>query len=75
MKQITIGTQFIRHYSKRKDIETVIDIYTTTNSAGETVKTRYVCSHSFMGQPVIDYDVLLTTILRSQQIEKESTTH
>ena len=35
MEEITIGTQFIRQGRKRKDIETVIDIYKTYNSKGE----------------------------------------
>ena len=63
--QHTIGTQFIRTMSKRKDIETVIDIHTTTSSlTGEIVKIRYACSHNFLGQDIVDYDVNATTISR-----------
>ena len=61
-----IGTQFIRQAGKRKDVETIEDIYTTTNSAGEVVNTRYVASHDFMGQKVFDYDVCAVTIARGK---------
>lgn len=47
---------------KRKDICTVIDILTTTNSAGEVLKIRYVATHNFMGQVVTDSDVCDATI-------------
>ena len=51
--------------SKRKDIETVVDIHITTSSlTGEVVKIRYACSHDFLGQDIVDYDVNATTISR-----------
>ncbi len=60
-----IGTQFIRSMSKRKDIETVVDTHITTSIlTGEIVKIRYACSHIFLGQDIIDYDVNATTISR-----------
>ena len=66
--EIGIGTKFIRRTSKTKRIETVIDIYTTFNLKGEVVSVRYVAEHDFMGQKVIDYDIIKTTILRSEII-------
>ena len=62
--QHAIGTKFIRNMSKRKDIETVVDILTTTNLSGDVVKIRYICSHDFLGQQVLDYDVNAVTIAR-----------
>ena len=62
--QHTVGTQFIRATSKRKDIETVVDILTTINLSGDVVKIRYICSHDFLGQQVLDYDVNAVTIAR-----------
>ena len=59
-----IGTQFIRQGRKRKDVETVVDIWVTRNTSEEVVKVRYVCEHDFIGQTVTDYDVLGTTISR-----------
>ena len=68
--EITIGTKFIRQGRKRKDIETVIDIYKTYNSKGELVKTRYVSEKEFMGQTLRDYDVLSTTIKIGLELNK-----
>ena len=56
-----IGTQFkTRHKNPR--LCTVIDIHTTYDSAGNKVKIRYVSTHDCLGQQVIDYDVVQTTI-------------
>ena len=56
-----IGTQFkTRH--KHPRLCTVIDIYTTYNSTGDVVKIRYVATHNCLGQQVVDYDVVQTTI-------------
>ena len=60
-----IGTVFIRHSKKIKVPETIVDILTTTNSAGEIVSIRYVTEHNFFGQMVTDKDVCDTTIARS----------
>ena len=62
-EDITIGTQY---YSagKHPKLCTVIDIHTTYNYLNELVKTRYVTSHEFMGQNVIEYDVPAVTIQR-----------
>lgn len=59
-----IGTKYISR-NKRKDICTVTDFLTTTNSKGEIVKTRYVATHVFMGQTVTDYDVIEGSITMS----------
>lgn len=68
--KIGIGTQFIRRGNKRRDIETVIDIYETfSKSSGKCVKHRFVCEHIFLGQKVIDYEVIETTILRSEIVK------
>ena len=61
---IPIGTTFIRRGNKRKDVETVVDVYTTTNTKGDVVKTTYVASHVFMGQTIINHDTAATTIMR-----------
>ena len=61
-----IGQQFVRYSSKRKDIETIIDIHVTTSTlTGEVVKVRYAASHDFMGQSLVDYDICESTIARS----------
>lgn len=59
-----IGTKYISR-GKRKDICTVVDFLTTTNSKGEIIKIRYVATHDFMGQTVTDYDVLEGSITMS----------
>ena len=61
-----LGKKFIRATGKRKDVETVIDILITTNLKGEIVKTRYVASHEFAGQTIIDNDIPLATIMRAE---------
>jgi len=64
-----IGYRFIRYGKKRGDVETVVDIYTTKNSKGDTVKVTYVTEHDFMGQKVRDEEVLTSTIARSQEVK------
>jgi len=59
-----VGTRFIRQGRKHARTETVVDMLTTHNIAGETVKVRYVSQHEFMGQTVTDHDVVPTTIAR-----------
>ena len=59
----TIGTKYMT-LGKHPNLCTVVDILTTTNLAGETVKTRYVASHVFCGQTVLDHDVGTVTIAR-----------
>ena len=60
-----IGLTFKHHARKHNNELTIIDIYKTYNSSGELVKFTYVCSHNFLGQSVIDYDINETTIARS----------
>ena len=56
-----IGTRFkTRHKIPRVCV--IIDILKTYNNTGELVQIRYVSSHTFMGQSVIDRDVVETTI-------------
>ena len=59
-----IGTQFIRVGRKHKRVETVTDIITWTNNAGEIVNIRYVATHTFCNQTVTDRDISETTIAR-----------
>ena len=65
-QDIALGTQFIRSRGKQKNnrVETVVDILKTYNNAGELVRTRYAASHDFLGQTIIDTDIVSTTILK-----------
>lgn len=56
-----IGTKFMTR-GKSPRLCTVIDIHRTYNSAGELVRIRYVATHEFMGQTMVDGDVVATTI-------------
>jgi len=62
-----IGYQFIRMGGARRkrQVETITDVLTTTNLAGDVVKTRYVATHEFCGQTITDCDVIPTTIDRA----------
>lgn len=62
--EIKTGTKFTMVGRKNKSVWTVKDIWITKNLKGDIVKTRYVASHTFLGQEVFDYDVLGTTIKR-----------
>ena len=57
------GTTFMTR-GKHPRTCTVTDVLTTYNLAGAVVKLRYVAVHDFCGQPVIDVDVVDTTIAR-----------
>ena len=51
----TIGTKFFYRRSlaaRELVVWTVQDIWTTTNAAGEVVKTEYRCTHPFAGMSV-----------------------
>ncbi len=67
-----IGTKFIRYSRAEKQVETVVDIYTTRNNAGDVVKVRYVATHEFLDQEVADYDIPEVTIARSEIVEEET---
>ncbi len=59
-----IGTQYLMR-GKRSDLCTVVDIYKTYNSKEELVRIRYVSVHNFLGQDIVDNDVVDTTIARN----------
>lgn len=51
----TIGTKFLYRQSLKYPklvVWTVRDIWTTTNAAGNVVKTEYRCTHQFCGMAV-----------------------
>ena len=50
-KLYPIGTKFISQ-GKRKDIETVTDIFKTYNSKNELVKIEYIVEHDFLNQTI-----------------------
>ena len=53
-KGVTIGDRFIpKDNNKRKDIYTVIDIYTITNSKKEIVGYEFIAEHDYLGQKII----------------------
>jgi len=56
-----IGTQF-KMRGKHPLLCRVTDIYSTYNAAGELVHIRYVATHEFCGQEVIQRDVVAATI-------------
>ena len=58
-----IGTQY-KPVRKHTYLVTITDRLTTTNEAGEVVKSRYVGTHEFCGQTVTDYDISDTEIAR-----------
>lgn len=60
-----IGYTYI---NRNKKICTVIDFLTTTNLDGVIVKERYVTMHKFMGQEIIDYDVVETSISMGKEV-------
>lgn len=58
-----IGQQFMSP-GKHPKLCTVTDVLRTYNSAGDLVATRYVATHEFFGQTIIDRDVCETSIAR-----------
>lgn len=64
-QRFPLGTKFTTR-GKQARVCTVTDFLTTTNLAGEVVSVRYVATHEFCGQTVIDHDVAEATIARSQ---------
>lgn len=51
----TIGTKFLYRRTPKAPglvVWTVRDIWTTTNAAGNVVKTEYRCTHQFCGMSV-----------------------
>jgi len=57
-----IGTK----YTDRKGYECeIINVRLTFDASGDWTDTRYVVSHKLMGQDIIDYNVVDTTIARA----------
>lgn len=48
-----VGTRFTR----RHNVCTVVDVYTTRNLAGEFIRDRYVATHLFLGRPLQEFDI------------------
>ncbi|MFV0304630.1 MAG: hypothetical protein ACK5IC_03990, partial [Moheibacter sp.] len=61
---INIGDKFVRP-GKRKDICTVCDFMTVTNSKGEIVRQFWVAKYEFMGQ-IMSFEPSKTTIVRNR---------
>lgn len=59
--KFSIGQRFMDR-GKCPRLCVVTDILTTTNSAGDVVRIRYVADHVLMGQTVTDHDVTETRI-------------
>ena len=59
-----IGTLFTRTYGKHKVECKVVDVETTFNLAGEQVRQRYVASHEFCGQTVVERDIVEVTVAK-----------
>ena len=60
-----IGTKYITSTKQRGiDIHTVVDFLTTTNIKNDVVSEKYVTSHLFCGQVVLNHDVCAVTIAR-----------
>ena len=66
-----VGTKFVPR-RKHRIVHEVIDYHVTRNLGGIVVKERYVTSHMFCGQEVIDYDVIETTIARGRLVSVPS---
>ena len=65
---IGIGYKFIRYGKKNNPVETVVDIYTTTNSKGKVVQVRYVTEQDYAGQKV-RAELPIVTIQRSKPVK------
>ncbi len=61
-----IGTEFIGT-GKHASVETVVDVLMTYDSKNSLVKLRYVTSHKFLGQTIMNRDVLSSTIAKGIQ--------
>lgn len=63
------GTTFMTR-GRQQRLCTVTDVLTTTNLAGDVVAVRYVATHEFCGQTLVESDVLETTIAMGLQNAK-----
>ena len=59
-----IGTVYKLPRNEHGKVCTVVDIHTTTNAAGETVRVNYVVSFEWLGRTIIHDDVCDTDIAR-----------
>jgi hypothetical protein len=59
VQDIKVGMKF-KTRGKAPRLCTVQDILTTTNLAGEVVKTEYLCTHEFLGQVVTSRECKVT---------------
>jgi hypothetical protein len=57
-----IGKKYLHKLKNRKDIYTVTDCFFVYNSKGECVKVYYSAETEFLGAPLVDHEVVLTTI-------------
>jgi len=65
-----VGTKFMSG-GKHPRLCTVTDFLTTTNLKGEVVSTRYVATHRFMGQTIVDANVNDVAIAKGLDAAKE----
>ena len=63
MRGCPVGTGCLAR-GRRQGVCAVVGRLTTTNDKGGVVRTRYVASHDFCGQPVLNRDVCAVTIAR-----------
>jgi hypothetical protein len=66
MIKIGIGTEFFTRGKYPRKCK-VIDVYTTTNSAGIVVKVTYVAEHEFLNRTILEYDIPEATIIRGMK--------
>lgn len=64
IKGVAVGDKFTSR-GKHPHVCTVVDIYTTTNLAGEIVKIEFKAVHDFMGQQLSEM-VVAPTVLRNK---------
>jgi len=63
IKGVKIGNKFVKRGDKQKRVHTVSDIYTVTNSKGETVKHICIAEHDFCGQLMTSEVPFATVVL------------
>lgn len=66
--QFPVGTKFIPYYDKHKRVATIVDIYTTTNMAGEIVSIDYKTEYIF-GSHTVSGSEVAPTIARSEVLD------
>ena len=70
MTDIKIGDKYLTR-GKHPRLCTVVDILKTYNHKGEHVRTTYLSTHEFCGQPVTNHNVVATTIQIGKQLLEE----